>query len=62
MRKKPWPLWWVELFAGPGRLYVRDTDTFVDGSPLEALSIRNRFRGYVFADLDRACVDSLRRR
>jgi hypothetical protein len=29
MRKKRWPLWWVELFAGPGRLYVRDTDAFV---------------------------------
>jgi three-Cys-motif partner protein len=57
-----WKLWWIELFAGPGRLYVRDTGDFIAGSPLEALAIRRPFHGYVFADLDRACTESLRRR
>jgi three-Cys-motif partner protein len=55
-------LWWVELFAGPGRLLVRDTGKFVDGSPVEALNIRRPFDGYVFADLSLPCVESLRRR
>lgn len=61
MRRK-WKLWWVELFAGPGELYVRDTGDFVPGSPLEALAIKHPFDGYVFADLDPRCTESLRRR
>jgi three-Cys-motif partner protein len=61
MRRK-WQLWWVELFAGPGELYIRDTQEFVPGSPIEALAITNPFHGYVFADLDRRCTESLSRR
>jgi three-Cys-motif partner protein len=61
MRNK-WKLWWVELFAGPGHLYVKDEGRFVLGSPLEALAIKHRFHGYVFADLDPRCTGSLSRR
>jgi three-Cys-motif partner protein len=57
-----WSLWWVELFAGPGQLYRRDTGEFAPGSPLEALSIPRPFNGYVFVDLERRCVGSLDRR
>ena len=57
-----WSLWWVELFAGPGQLYRRDTDEFAPGSPIEALSITRPFSGYIFVDLKRRCVESLRRR
>src|ERR1017187_4125154 len=32
----PGPLAWVELFAGPGRLYVKDLEAFKPGSPVEA--------------------------
>jgi three-Cys-motif partner protein len=59
---RKWKLWWIELFAGPGRLYVRETGEFVPGSPIEAMLIRRPFDGYVFADLDPACAESLRRR
>jgi len=46
-----WPqIWWVELFAGPGRLKEVESDRFLPGSPIEALSIPSRFTGYVFAD------------
>lgn len=62
MRSKFPALWWVELFCGPGRLYVREDDQFIDGSPLEALGIRFPFTGYIFSDLANACVESLRRR
>jgi three-Cys-motif partner protein len=55
-------LWWIELFCGPGRLYVRDDDEFIDGSPLEALGIPFPFSGYAFADLSNACTESLRKR
>lgn len=58
-----WEVWWVELFCGPGRLWERETDTFLPGSPVEAMTIPKPFRGgYVFADLNMACVESLRRR
>jgi hypothetical protein len=56
-----WQLWWIELFAGPGQLYVRETGEFVPGSPLEAMAIRRPFDGYVFADLNEACAESLPR-
>ncbi len=59
---RKWELWWVELFAGPGRLYVRETGDFIAGSPIEALTVKRPFNGYVFADLNRDCVESLRRR
>jgi three-Cys-motif partner protein len=59
---KRWKLWWIELFAGPGKLYVKETGDFVQGSPLEALGIRRPFDGYVFSDLAKPCVESLRRR
>ena len=56
------PLAWVELFSGPGRLYVKDLKTFKTGSPIEALTIREPFDYYVFADLDPRCTDVLRQR
>jgi three-Cys-motif partner protein len=58
----PGPLAWVELFAGPGMLYVKDLDRFKPGSPVEALDIRDPFDIYVFADLAEKCVDSLNQR
>jgi three-Cys-motif partner protein len=59
---KSWYRVWIELFAGPGKLYVRDTGRFMPGSPVEALDIPRQFNRYVFADLDPACTESLRRR
>ena len=61
MRQK-FPLAWVELFAGPGRLFNVDRERFEKGSPLRALDVRNPFGTYVFSDLDPACVASLRHR
>src|ERR1700736_2607391 len=37
----PGPLAWVELFAGPGRLYVKELAAFKPGSPVEATGIRS---------------------
>lgn len=58
----PGPLAWVELFAGPGRLYVKDLDAFKPGSPVEAITIPKPFDHYVFADLDPHCTEALRER
>lgn len=58
----PGPIVWIELFAGPGRLYVKGLKQYRAGSPLEALEIRRRFTTYVFADLDRGCIEALETR
>lgn len=58
MRHK-FPLAWVELFAGPGRLCNVDTGRFEPGSPMRAMDIRDPFGTYVFSDLDPACVQCL---
>lgn len=33
----PGPLVWIELFAGPGRLRVKDLEQFFPGSPVQAV-------------------------
>jgi three-Cys-motif partner protein len=56
------PLAWIELFCGPGRLWVKELQTFRPGSPIETLSIRHPFDYHVFADLDPRCTEALRAR
>jgi len=53
---------WVELYAGPGILRLRESGTFVDGSPVASLKIRDRFNTYVFVDLDPKCTGAMRAR
>ena len=48
-RAYPGPLAWIELFAGPGELYVKDLALYHAGSPVEAVSIRDPFDHYFFA-------------
>ena len=50
---------WVELFAGPGRLWVEPRNSYVDGSPVRAVNVRRPFDLYVFNDLDPQCVAAL---
>ncbi|MEJ7783717.1 MAG: hypothetical protein WKF96_02865, partial [Solirubrobacteraceae bacterium] len=52
-------LWWIELFAGPGRLFVEPRAAYAAGSPVRALGVRRPFDGYVFNDLDPQCVAAL---
>ncbi len=59
MRNK-WPgrLYYVDLFAGPGRCRIRETQKEIDGSPLVALLGFN-FAKYFFFEADRACFEAL---
>lgn len=50
---------WVELYSGPGTLWVAEQKTFMDGSPIEALGTKKPYGIYAFADLDQQCVDAL---
>jgi hypothetical protein len=55
-------LWWIELFAGPGRLYCAPENPYYDGSAIRAMRTRRPFDGYIFNDLDPDCVRALRPR
>jgi three-Cys-motif partner protein len=58
MRKK-WAgkLYYVDLFAGPGRCRVRETNEEIDGSPLVALKFN--FAKCFFFEADPACYTAL---
>jgi three-Cys-motif partner protein len=53
------PTAWVELFAGPGMLKVKDLEGFKPGSPVEATGISHPFDHYIFVDQDQRCVEAL---
>ena len=61
MRKK-WSLYYLDLFAGPGKCQVRETGRVLLGSPLIALTSRYPFTAYYFVDLKQENLDTLRRR
>lgn len=58
--KKKWAgrLYYVDLFAGPGRCPIRETQEEIDGSPLVAL-LGFDFAKYFFFEMDSACFEAL---
>ncbi len=52
----------IDLFAGPGRCFIKETKTEFPGSPLQAIEIRDRFTHYLFNDIDPASITALRTR
>lgn len=54
-------LYYVDLFAGPGRCRIRDTQEELDGSPLVAL-LASDFAQYFFFEADRTCFEALEAR
>jgi len=63
MRKK-WhgELYYIDLFAGPGRCLIRDKEEEIDGSPLIALNAPYAFAGYFFVELNGEALDVLLQR
>jgi three-Cys-motif partner protein len=59
---KKWPdkLYYVDLFAGPGRCLIRETQEEIDGSPLIAL--KYDFEKYFFLEADSECYAALKAR
>lgn len=60
--KKKWPgkLYYIDLFAGPGRCKIRDSGDETDGSPLIAL--KYDFAKYYFYEADDKCFKALEAR
>jgi three-Cys-motif partner protein len=50
-------LYYVDLFAGPGKCRIRDTNEEIDGSPLIALKFN--FAKYFFVESDKGCCRAL---
>ncbi len=48
---------YIDLFAGPGRSRVRESNRIIPGSPTIAMTVRNTFTRYIFCEED---GDSLR--
>src|SRR5208282_3546450 len=53
-------LYYLDLFAGPGKCRIRDTDEEIDGSPLIALKFN--FAKYFFIEADAECHRALAER
>lgn len=50
----------IDLFAGPGICYDRDTDKFEPGSPLISLDINYPFTKYIFVDIGTETSNALK--
>jgi three-Cys-motif partner protein len=61
--KNKWDLRvYIDLYAGPGLLKIRDTNKFIWGSPILALGVEHPFDKYIFCESDAASLDALKKR
>ena len=52
----------IDLFAGPGRCVIEDTLAELPGSPMQAISVRDRFTDYFFNDINPKSIGALQTR
>ncbi len=52
----------IDLFSGPGKCVIRDTNEYLLGSPLLALQTQYPFTDYCFGDIEQSNIDSLTQR
>ena len=62
MKKKWDSRVYIDLYAGPGLLKIRDTNKFIWGSPILALGVKDPFDKYIFCDNDAEALDALKKR
>ena len=61
MKNKPWDhRVYLELFAGPGKCLIRESNCEEDGSPLKA--VEKNFTDYIFIDICEAAARALSQR
>ena len=53
---------YIDLYAGPGLLRIRDTTKFIWGSPILALSVKDPFDKYIFCESKPESMDALKTR
>jgi len=62
MRGKWDVLVYIDLFSGPGYCKIKETGRIIKSSPLIALSLPVKFDVYIFCDLDKNVVETLKKR
>jgi three-Cys-motif partner protein len=63
MQGKPWrAINYIDLFSGPGKCYIPETEAVHSGSPLLALTTQHPFTGYFFVDLNAENTNALQKR
>jgi len=62
MKKKWDSRVYIDLYAGPGLLKIRDTNKFIWGSPMLALGVEHPFDKYIFCENDALSLDALKKR
>ncbi|MCK4325174.1 three-Cys-motif partner protein TcmP [bacterium] len=55
-------LYYIDLFSGPGKCRVRETEEEIDGSPLLALNSQFPFAGYFFVEVNKEILNILSER
>jgi three-Cys-motif partner protein len=53
---------YIDLFAGPGRCFIKETREEINGSPMVALSCKVPFTHYFFNDAEATAMESLQAR
>jgi three-Cys-motif partner protein len=53
---------YIDLYAGPGLLKIRDSSKFIWGSPILALGVKVPFDRYIFCEDDAEALDALKER
>jgi three-Cys-motif partner protein len=52
----------IDLFAGPGLVSVRESQKFLWGSPIRALTVKEPFDKYIFCEANPVALNALRTR
>lgn len=58
-RARKYGIYYIDLFAGPGKNRLRSTEEIKNGSPLISLELEPSFTRYFFIEADKRCCDSL---
>src|SRR5216683_4638894 len=53
---------YIDLYAGPGLLKIRDTKKFIWGSPIISLVTKDPFDKYIFCENDVEALNALKKR
>ena len=54
--------YYIDLFAGPGKCVIKNSDEEVDGSPILAVKSKVKFTDYFFSDGNSECLRALKGR
>ncbi len=62
MQRKWSRRYYIDLFAGPGKCFIKGSREEVEGSPVLAAKSKVKFTDYFFVDIDSDCLEALKTR